>query len=172
MGIIKDALFIDIQDIKDNSIIDSNVSDKDIKFTLIEVQDTMLEPILGKVLFDKMAQLIKDEAVDGEYSTLLNDYIYKYLISAVVYRISDFIINKVRANGIYKKTGENTFQLSFEELEAMKKQKGKTVSIYNKRMREYLEANKTKFSELNNDEEVEEISSYQEPFTFIDDDEY
>ena len=75
MGLSSQVIFIDASYIKAYSHIDGSVDEKDMLPSIIQAQDSQIQPILGTDLFNKLKTEITAGTISGNYDTLLNDYV-------------------------------------------------------------------------------------------------
>ncbi|RZT96623.1 hypothetical protein EV201_1264 [Ancylomarina subtilis] len=172
MGLIERPLFIEIQDIKNNTEIDDNVSDMKIQRSLIEVQNTMLQKVLGSTLFEKMSEDIKNDTLTNQYLTLLKEKIHEYLLAAIELKIPKKLNIKYTENGLLTKDIDHASKLQYNESEAVRKENLRVTTFYGQLITEYLKANLNKFPEY----AIEDKSGikaqdtiFNSPFVFVDD---
>jgi len=172
MGLIERPLFIKIQDIKDNTEIDENVSDLKIKRSLIEVQNTMLQKVLGSTLFEKMSDDIQNNNLTDQYRVLLREKIHEYLLAAIELKIPKKLNIKYMENGVFTKDIDHASKLQYNESEAARKENLRVTTFYGQLITDYLKANLNKFPEY----AIEDKSGikaqdtiFNSPFVFVDD---
>src|SRR5690606_26206290 len=113
--------------IKDNSILDENLTSKVIKITLKEVQDFKLQPILGQEKFDELCieyrkwQNDKTYPIDPELVKLKKEYINDYLIYSVLHEITTPLNYKFTNKGTLSITDANAENINLGEIESVKK---------------------------------------------------
>lgn len=147
---------ISTQEIKDNSIIESNVDAKLINHTLLNVQDTILEPLLTEELYNKILQGVKDSSLTEDYRTLIKDRIHPVLIAGVVLHISDNLIYKYSAMGVNKEKADSDETISHREHGLMKKEKERILMFHSNKLQDYLNKNRAKFPEYESDQQQSE----------------
>ena len=91
---MKRVFLIKISDIKRYSFIDENVSELDIMNTLLDVQETMLEELLGTELYEDLIDTIEDDQANltSEDEILIQKKIHKVLIHGTAFKL---VINKL-----------------------------------------------------------------------------
>ena len=68
-------LFITPQELSETTIIGGNVDIDKYTMNIENVQETVIEPLLGTELYDKIIADITGASLTGDYLTLFNDYI-------------------------------------------------------------------------------------------------
>ena len=74
MGLQAQVIYIDESYIKAYSHLDASVDAKDLLPSIIQAQDSQIQPILGTDLFNALKTQITAGTVAGNYDLLLNDY--------------------------------------------------------------------------------------------------
>jgi hypothetical protein len=77
-------LLIEIQRLKQYSVVNNNLDAKLIEPTIIMCQDLHLQEILGTDLYLEICNQVTTSTVTPENQTLLNDYIEPYLLNIVI----------------------------------------------------------------------------------------
>lgn len=111
-----DNYFISTKNVKENGLIHSNVDDKLIKTAIRRAQDIELNQVLGTCLLEKLDTDIGSDSIAGVYEDLLKKYIQPYLIIAVEYRSSRYLLEKIRNKSTGKDTDQNFTTLTREEI--------------------------------------------------------
>ena len=142
---MKKILFISESTIKENSIIETNVDAKIISNTIWEVQDLELRPVLGKTLYDEIAnEVLSANTISGYTITaknleLLEDYIKPFLIYGTLSFGFIPIHYKFTNKGINRKNDEQATTLDLKELEAVKNNYDTKYATYKQRLVKHLE---------------------------------
>ena len=93
------AVLINAYDLKKRGFIHSNVEDSIIEPTIYRVQDTMIEPILGSALYERLIQGIVDDDLTTDERTLIDDYIADCIVAACDWRSVDQTTWEIRNKG-------------------------------------------------------------------------
>ena|ERR1700754_2285375 len=142
---MKKILFISEQTIKENSVIETNVDSKIISNTILEVQSLELQPVLGKTLYDAVANEIYSATTMSGYTItatnleLLEDYIKPFLIYGTLSYGFIPLHYKVTNSGVNRKNAEKATTVDFKELEAVKDNYDTKFSTYKQRLVKHLE---------------------------------
>lgn len=141
---------IKIEDIKENSVIEMNVSDRLISNTLIDVQDTIIEEVITESLYTALISGITNNTLQPLYSNLILNYIQKPLVAGVVVYLIDNLTFKWKQQGINKaaKTNQSPIEtLDIQDLTALKNEKLKIMNYHLDKLKRYLNLNIDSFPE-------------------------
>lgn len=100
-------LFISPQEMTETTILGGNVDVDKYIFCIANVQLTVIEPLLGTLLYDKISTDAQNNNLTGLYQTLYNDFvkpIVKHKSLAEYIEISSYMITN---GGLFKHTGDN-----------------------------------------------------------------
>lgn len=143
-----EVYFIDINSVKELSLIDENVDNKLLLPTLTMVQDIYLQKILGTPLFDDLKTKITADPTLAAYPNhlaLMQNYVKKVLIYYVcmnsIYALRFRMMNK----GVMVKSGENSSAADYLELKVLKDEFRMTAESYAELLTRYLKENTTTF---------------------------
>lgn len=169
-------LLIGDEIIKSRTSIHGNIDPKLIYPNIKIAQDMYILPLIGTALYNKLQTDINNNALTGDYQTLVNSFIIDALI---YYTLSELPVNisyQFWNKGIVRKQGEDTELPSMEELVNVGLQFRKYAEFYANRLRLYLKQNaSTKFPEYINygsgiDDIKPEHKAYTMPLWLGDDD--
>lgn len=142
------ADFININSIKELSLIDDNVDEKLLKPTLRMVQDIYLQKILGTPLYeDYMVKIDADDTLAAytDYKALLQDYIKPVLIYYVCMHSLFAIRYRLMNKGVLVKTSENSSAADSIEVKVLKDEFRMTAESYAELLTRYLKENTATF---------------------------
>jgi len=153
---MKRVFLIKIDDIKRYSFIDENVSDQDIMNTLIDVQETMLEELLGTELYEYLVDTIADNQnnLTVEDHTLITKKIHKVLIHGTAFKI---VINKlfrITRTSVLKDDNKNSRAVEIKELNTMRAERERVYAHHANKLVMFLRENESdypKYTELTDD---------------------
>jgi hypothetical protein len=100
-------LFQTPQEITATTIMGGNVDVDKYIFCIANVQLTIIEPLLGTLLYDKIYTDAEADELAGDYLILYNDYIKPIVKNTAVAEYLTIASYMVTNGGIFKKTGEN-----------------------------------------------------------------
>lgn len=102
-----ELLFITPAEMTSSTILSGNTDTDKFLFCIANVQLTVIEPLLGTLLYDKLVLDITNNTLTGLYLTLYEDFvkpIVKNESCAEYIEISSYMLDN---GGLYKHTGEN-----------------------------------------------------------------
>ena len=100
-------LFQTPQEITATTIMGGNVDPDKYLFNIANVQLTIIEPLLGTLLYDKIYTEAEADTLSGDYLTLYNDYVKPIVKNSAVADYLTIASYMVTNGGIFKHTGEN-----------------------------------------------------------------
>jgi hypothetical protein len=149
------ALFITTKDLKRNTIIDGNVDiDKFIQFIKI-AQEIHIQNYLGGALYNKISEDIIAGNLQGDYLTLVQDYLKDMLIHFAMVDYLPFSAYQVANGGVFKHTSENSVSATKNEVDYLVDKHRDFAQFYTKRFLDFMCFNNTKFPEYNENQNGE-----------------
>jgi hypothetical protein len=142
------TLLIDPQIIKDTSRVDNNIGDKLLRNTLINVQETRLQNLIGTSLYKKLTDNDPND-LTTEYKDLIIEYIQNVLIYGTISKLMRNSYYKISTSGIIRQEGDNFTPLSFKETNSLKKDIDYDLHNYSKYLTEFLTYNADTYPEFN-----------------------
>ncbi len=145
---MKRVLFISESQIKNESVIQSNVDSKILSKVILLVQDVELKPILGNTIFASLVDeiykksLTPDYVINAAYKQLLDDYIQPFLIQAVVCEFILINSYKVTNKGVLKLSDNSATNLSGDEIDSVKSLYENARAQYKLQLITFLQENK------------------------------
>lgn len=142
------VLFINKQDLVENTIIDGNVqADKLMHFIKI-AQEVHIQNYLGTDLYQKIQSLINTETLDGTvYKNLLVDYVQPMLIHFAMVDYLPFAAYQIKQGGISKHVSENAETVSKTEVDYLVEKQRSLAEWYTRRFIKYMDFNQNSFPE-------------------------
>jgi hypothetical protein len=135
------VLLIKSSEITKNTPMGGNVDPDKYIYCVKDAQVSILEPLLGTKLFDKILADFASDSLTGIYATLVNEYLKPILIHSA---FADYVVigaYNVANGGIYKHNPQNSETVSKSEIDYLaEKQRGK-AQVYIERAERYLCAN-------------------------------
>jgi hypothetical protein len=102
-----EVLFISPQELSNTTILSGNVDVDKYTFCIANVQITVIEPMLGTLLYDKLITDLENDTLSGLYLEMFNKFlkpIVKHYSVGQYIEIASYILDN---GGLYKHTGEN-----------------------------------------------------------------
>ena len=110
-----ELLFITPDELAKTTILGGNVDRDKYTFSILNVQVTVIERLLGTELYDKIVSDVENATLTGLYETLYNDYvkpITKYEACAEYIEVASFMLNN---GGLFKHTADNSETVSKDD---------------------------------------------------------
>lgn len=110
-----ELLFITPDELAKTTILGGNVDRDKYTFSILNVQVTVIERLLGTELYDKIVSDVENATLTGLYATLYNDYvkpITKYESCAEYIEVASFMLNN---GGLFKHTADNSETVSKDD---------------------------------------------------------
>lgn len=142
-----ETLLISPERLKDTSRIENNVSDRLLKDIIINVQDTVLQPIIGTSLYNRLINNV--ETLNSDETSLIKDYIWNVLTYAVLYELMSTGTYKISSTGVVKSGSQDFTVADISEIAKIKRQIKYDLGHYVKYLSEYLVFNSAKFPKYN-----------------------
>lgn len=158
------VLFIGSGDVKNITIVNSNVSDEYIGYAIRDTQNIDLQSIIGTSLMDKLKELvynklkglensISDEA-NIAYNDLMEEFVKPYLTHKSVVNVLIPISFKLRNMGAIKTNDTNIQNAEIDEIKYLMKYYEQQAAFYETRLSKFLCVNKDAYPELEMDVEA------------------
>lgn len=155
----KDTLLISPGELKADSLINANVDDKILGYTIQTAQEIYLCKIIGTVLMRKLQELVwnKIQGNDGDnidtqgyesYKELLEEYVQPYLMYKAM---ADFVVAnsfKFRNIGVVRNSDTNTSFIDLDSIRFLQHHYETYVAEYEDRLSKYICANRESFPEV------------------------
>ena len=129
---------IDGNDLVKGTPLRGNVDADNYLFIIDDMQITILEPLIGTNLYDKILVDFDANTLTGLYSTLYTDYIKPLLVHCV---FADFVTTgayRVENAGIFKHTPNNAENISKTEIDFLAKTQRVKADVYIERLKRFL----------------------------------
>lgn len=147
------ALIINIERLKNDSYLDKNVSNNDIRVAVLYIQDEIIEHLIGTTLFDRIRHMVVHDTIDccdnRLYKELLDDYLFPIFVYSVQAEISIPKSFKVRNIGTIQQTSDNIQQANLSDIKYLNSYYKNKADFYIARAVKFLRCNRHCFPELN-----------------------
>lgn len=144
-------LFIDRQDLVENSIVDGNVdTDKFMMFVKI-AQEMNVRNYLGTDLYNKLQLLIDNDTIASypDYKYILDEFIQPMLIHFTMAEYLPWSSYQVKNNGVFKHTSEFAELPSKSEIDFLVNKERSYAEYWTRRFIDHMAFNQSKFPEYN-----------------------
>lgn len=111
-----EVLFISPQELTKSTILSGNTDIDKYLFVILSVQITVIEPLVGTELYNKLLSDFESDSLAGLYLDLMNKFIKpitKHQALAEFIETAQYIVDN---GGIYKKTGDNVEVVQKDEV--------------------------------------------------------
>lgn len=132
------VLFIKTSEITKATPMGGNVDVDKYIYCIKDVQVTVIEPLLGTKLYDKLQADFKAGTLTGKYDTLVNDYIKPILIHS---SFADYVVigsYNVTNGGIYKHQPQDATAVSKSEVDYLAEKQKSKAQVYIERCERFL----------------------------------
>lgn len=141
------------EDIKAESYLDENVSDKMIQVALTDVQNMIVEKVTGSCVMNQLKFLICDEAINCKcsiwYRKLLNEYLFPIMVYGVQAELAPHLTFKERNQGIVRNNDTEHLQYPvLNDIKYIKIQFETKRDFYITRAVKWIKCNCCHFGEL------------------------
>lgn len=133
-----ETLFITPAEIAGTTILGGNVSREKYVVNILFSQISVIEPLLGSELYEKIVSDVEGDTLSGLYETMFHDYIkpiVKHDSLAEYVEVSAFSIDN---GGSYKHTAENREMLSREEISTLSGKYRGIAQMYVQRFNKWI----------------------------------
>ena len=144
------TLFISVQSIKDRTGLHANVDEKLVLPEIKTAQDMYIMPALGSTLYNKLQSAINASTLNGNETTLLNDYVTDCLIYYVMSELPMGLSYQFYNKGLLRKQGESTENPSMQDMIDVANRYRARADFYTQRMIKFLRQNNAIYPEYLN----------------------
>ena len=149
MALPSQVIYIDATYIKAYSHLDGSVDEKDLLPSIIQAQDSQIQPILGTDLYNKLKTDITAGTITGVYETLLQDYVQMATLKWTLVNFYPYLQGKILNGTIGSRNVDNITALSQAEVLRLVDIERSNAQFYTERLIEYLTNNTSSFPEYN-----------------------
>lgn len=135
-------LFQTPKEVAGTTILGGNVDPDRYLFNIADVQISIIEPLLGTELYDKIKSEAEADTLTGDYLTLYDEYvkpITKHEALAEYIEIAPFLLE---SGGIFKHNADNREQLTRSEIEVLAGKYHSMAQNYITRFKKWICKNK------------------------------
>ena len=133
-----ELLFIKPSELAETTILGGNVDVDKYTFSILNVQRSVIEPLLGTLLYDKIVLELTNDTLSGLYLTLYEDYIKpitKFESTAEYIEVSSYILNN---GGLYKHQPENSQIVEKDEAQFLSNKYHSLAQMYVQRLNKWF----------------------------------
>jgi len=159
------TLLIDMDYIKQNSILDENVDERLMVDALWTAQREYILPILGTDLFNDIITKAAAGTLAGNDLVLVNTYIAPCLLKYLVFEMTPILAYKYRNKGVVQQNSENSQATSFDDLNHLLNRWRDKAEMFANDIISYLCANSTLFPLYTSNSDGDDIIPSNSAFT-------
>ena len=137
----KNTLFISVQSIKDRTGLHANVDEKLVLPEIKTAQDMYILPALGSALYNELQSAIIGSSLNGNETSLLNNYITDCLVYYVMSELPMGLSYQFYNKGLLRKTGDNQESPSMQDMIDVANRYRARAEFYKQRLIKYLKQN-------------------------------
>jgi len=133
-----ELLFTSPSELAETTILGANVDIDKYTFTILSVQLSVIEPLLGTELYDYIVDGVTNDTLAGDYLTLYTDFvkpITKNEAIAEYIEVASYILDN---GGLYKHTAENAEVVSKDEANYLSSKYHNVAQMYIKRFAKWI----------------------------------
>lgn len=161
MALTPQIIFINEDYVKAYSHIDGSVDSNDILPSIIQAQDSQIQPLLGTDLYNELKKKVSLNVVEGDYETLLNDYVQMTTLKWTLVHFYPYLNQKIANGTIGSRNVESISPSSLSDVQSMIAIERTNAQFYSERLIEYLQNNGSLFSEYNSNSGADIIPETQ-----------
>jgi len=131
-------LFVSPQEMAQTSILGGNIDTDRIVFNIADTQISVIEPLLGTILYDKIVIEASGNTLTGLYLTLYTEYIQpitKYEAIAKYIEIAPYFMDN---GGVFKRLADNKEIAPKEEVTTLAEKYHSIAQLYIKRFEKWI----------------------------------
>lgn len=133
-----DVFLITDTDIKKYSPLSGNIDIDKFRYLILEVQEFVIQKILGTKLFEKIKTDYAAETITGAYATIHTKYIKPILIHEVAAEFVEMSAVLIDNGGIYRSEPENSRAASMSEVSQQAAKLRNKAQVHIERLQRYL----------------------------------
>ena len=136
-----ELLFITPDELAKTTILGGNVDRDKYTFSILNVQITVIERLLGTYLYNKIVADIENNTLTGLYATLYNDYIKpitKYESCAEYIEVASFMLNN---GGLFRHTADNSETVTKDDTYNLSQKYHGLAQMYVERFEKWINKN-------------------------------
>jgi len=127
------AYFLSEETLKERTVVSAHVDTKLLNQAIWDVQERVMQPILGTTLYNRLVAGIDAEDLTAEETTLLEDYLTNAMLFYVIAELPYMLGYKFHNKNVLKKTAENAEAASMSELADVMKYYMNKAEFYEQR---------------------------------------
>ena len=131
-------LFVTPAEMTAKSILGGNVDIDKYKYAIASVQLSIIEPLLGTELYDKIASEAEAVTLAGDYATLYTEYVQPITLNAAVaeyIEVSNYMLDN---GGLFKHAPDNSEIVDKDEAQSLAQKYSAFAQMYVQRFEKWI----------------------------------
>ena len=134
-------LFVTGQDIANTTILGGNVDRDKYLFCIENVQISVIEPLLGTELYDKIDDDWKNDTLSGDYLTLFEEFVQPITKNEALAQYVNIAQVTVANGGMFKHAPDNAEAMTKDEVQSVAQVYHAQAQLYVKRFNKWIYKN-------------------------------
>lgn len=132
------VFFLSSDVLKERTTIDLNVEDKILDNSILDAQEIDLQNVIGTRLYNRLKTDVMNNSVTGTYKTLLDDYIFYFLLKYAQRRALLYMWVKFRNKGLMQQNSENSQPVDLSIFDKVRGEILNDCEFYSNRLKLFL----------------------------------
>jgi len=141
------VFLLSVDNLKQNTYLDSNIQDKDLKIAILNCQEQMIEPEIGTKLYNKLLSGIVDGQLELAYQNLIVQYIWPVLRKGAVYMAAKNLLYRYTNSSVVADSNQNSTAIARNDLEKLRDDEYEGYLHHLKKLQLFLTANSATYPE-------------------------
>ena len=141
------VFLLSVDNLKQNTYLDSNIQDKDLKIAILNCQEQMIEPEIGTKLYNKLLTGIADGQLELAYQNLIVQYIWPVLRKGAVYMAAKNLLYRYTNSSVVADSNQNSTAIARNDLEKLRDDEYEGYLHHLKTLQLFLTANSATYPE-------------------------
>jgi hypothetical protein len=133
-----ELLFIQPEEITSTTVLGGNVDIDKYVFCIANVQLTVIEPLLGSILYDKIIADIEADTLSGKYLELFNNFVKPITKNSAIAEFITIASYMLTNGGLYKHSPENSEVVDQREAQFLAKKYSDFSQMYITRFNKWI----------------------------------
>jgi len=129
---------ISVENLKKKGLIHQNTDTKLIATAIKRVQDRIIQPALGSILYRALLNRVETNTWDADYRTLMNDYVVPAMVAWVDFKVAKLTHTKITNKTTGNINDDNITSSSKAEIDAFRDELKSDAEFYSERLIGFL----------------------------------
>jgi hypothetical protein len=171
-----DVYFIDVQYIKDNSVVLSDIEEKFINFSILESTQGLLSQTIGQKLLEELKFAVRTGSTTADQELLIDNFVTNILLYNSIYECLPHINFKITPKGVTQQSSEYSSQTDLKIFNMIREEYKNKAEYWVKKTVNFLLDNQTIYDSYLNctdtshiRDERPDFKAYKSPIVFPND---